>query len=92
MLACLCWTLSFFVFAGASFTTKLEGMFKDMDLSRDVQREFVEQHIKTIPNWPNDVEMGIQVLTTVSHSRLTFIIYSDVSQSCLFGALSHSLI
>lgn len=56
---------------GASFTTKLEGMFKDMDLSRDVQREFVEQHIKTIPNWPNDVEMGIQVLTTGSWPAYT---------------------
>lgn len=29
---------------GASFTTKLEGMFKDMELSKDIQREY-ETHV-----------------------------------------------
>jgi cullin-4 len=27
---------------GASFTAKLEGMFKDMELSKEVQRDFDE--------------------------------------------------
>jgi len=31
---------------GAGFTSKLEGMFKDMELSKDLQKEF-EQHVAT---------------------------------------------
>jgi len=47
---------------GASFTTKLEGMFKDMELSKDVQREF-EQWRQTQANTqvkPEDAQIKME--------------------------------
>ena len=49
---------------GASFTAKLEGMFKDMELSKDIQTSFA-QHLRTMANAPA-VEMSVSVLTTGS--------------------------
>ncbi len=47
---------------GASFTNKLEGMFKDIELSKDIQIEFAA-HLKSIPNLP-ELDISVQVLTT----------------------------
>lgn len=52
---------------GASFTTKLEGMFKDVELSRDLQSEFAS-HIRSSSSSssPAPVEFAVHVLTTGS--------------------------
>ena len=49
---------------GSSFTAKLEGMFKDMELSKDIQTAFA-QHLRTMANAPA-VEISVSVLTTGS--------------------------
>ena len=49
---------------GSSFTAKLEGMFKDMELSKDIQASF-GQHLRTMANAPA-VEISVSVLTTGS--------------------------
>mmetsp|Transcript_2995 Transcript_2995/g.4280 ORF Transcript_2995/g.4280 Transcript_2995/m.4280 type:complete len:759 (-) Transcript_2995:246-2522(-) len=59
---------------GAAFTTKLEGMFKDIDLSRDLMSQYQqyqndrdEQERESNvfePHSANSVEMAVQVLTT----------------------------
>ena len=54
---------------GASFTTKLEGMFKDMELSKDIQADFA-QHLRQLPNAPQ-LDMSVQVLTTGSWPAYT---------------------
>ena len=46
---------------GAAFTNKLEGMFKDMELSREVAAEF-QQHLRLQPGLPQ-LELAVQVLT-----------------------------
>ena len=47
---------------GSAFTSKLEGMFKDVDLSRDVMASFRESsHAAAIKS---DVELSVHVLTT----------------------------
>ena len=46
---------------GSAFTSKLEGMFKDVDLSRDVMASFRESpHAAKISS---DVELSVHVLT-----------------------------
>ena len=54
---------------GSAFTTKLEGMFKDMELSKDIQVEFVG-HVKQLVNGPQ-LEMSVQVLTMGSWPAYT---------------------
>ena len=49
---------------GSSFTAKLEGMFKDMELSKDIQTAFA-QHLRTMAN-ASAVEISVSVLTTGS--------------------------
>ena len=49
---------------GSSFTAKLEGMFKDMELSKDIQTSFA-QHLRTMAHAPA-VEISVSVLTTGS--------------------------
>lgn len=47
MLLCNCGIFGFFVCmteCGAAFTSKLEGMFKDMELSKDVMVQFKQVH------------------------------------------------
>lgn len=47
---------------GSQFTTKLEGMFKDVDLSRDVMRSFAGDKERA-GRVPEGVEMFVNVLT-----------------------------
>jgi len=49
---------------GSSFTAKLENMFKDMELSKDIQTSFAT-HLRTMANAPA-VEISVSVLTTGS--------------------------
>lgn len=46
---------------GGGFTSKLEGMFKDMELSKDIMISFKQhmEHVKTAPN----IELMVNVLT-----------------------------
>jgi len=46
---------------GSGFTSKLEGMFKDVDLSRDVMTSFKES--SQFASIPTDVELSVHVLT-----------------------------
>lgn len=46
---------------GAAFTSKLEGMFKDMELSKDVMVQF-KQHIQC-QNIPGNIELTVNILT-----------------------------
>jgi cullin-4 len=50
---------------GATFTNKLEGMFKDMDLSREIMNAYA-QHLesKRAGERRDRLEMTVQVLTT----------------------------
>ncbi|DBA01455.1 TPA: hypothetical protein N0F65_005574 [Lagenidium giganteum] len=51
---------------GSSFTNKLEGMFKDIDLSQSVMSQF-EQHAgskSALEKLPTKIDMQVQVLTT----------------------------
>jgi len=44
--------LSFFFFhieCGAAFTSKLEGMFKDMELSKDIMIQFKQVLLESLP-------------------------------------------
>ena len=54
---------------GASFTTKLEGMFKDVELSKDIASDFAA-HLRQLPNAPA-LEMSVQVLTMGSWPAYT---------------------
>merc|ERR1719221_965047 len=47
---------------GCQFTSKLEGMFKDMTLSNTVNEEF-RSHLQNLKNL-NGVDMSVRVLTT----------------------------
>ncbi|XP_073710363.1 cullin-4B [Misgurnus anguillicaudatus] len=46
---------------GAAFTSKLEGMFKDMELSKDIMIQF-KQHIQC-QNIPGNIELTVNILT-----------------------------
>jgi len=48
---------------GSGFTSKLEGMFKDMDLSKDIMNEFrlSNKHANALGK---DIDMNVSVLTT----------------------------
>jgi len=48
---------------GSGFTSKLEGMFKDMDLSKDIMSEF-RQSTKHGGTLGKDIDMTVSVLTT----------------------------
>uniref|UniRef100_A0A8C4YVN0 Cullin 4B n=1 Tax=Gadus morhua TaxID=8049 RepID=A0A8C4YVN0_GADMO len=43
---------------GAAFTSKLEGMFKDMELSKDIMMQF-----KQYQNIPGNIELTVNILT-----------------------------
>ncbi|XP_064830126.1 cullin-4B-like [Oncorhynchus masou masou] len=43
---------------GAAFTSKLEGMFKDMELSKDIMMQF-----KQCQNIPGNIELTVNILT-----------------------------
>lgn len=47
---------------GSSFTNKLEGMFKDMELSRDVMQAYADSTLKKKP--AGESEIAVHVLTT----------------------------
>jgi len=47
---------------GAGFTSKLEGMFKDIELSKELMKSF-KAYLKNI-NPPGNIEMSVNVLTT----------------------------
>ena len=47
---------------GSSFTNKLEGMFKDMDLSKDIMSSF-RQSARSMTKL-GDIELNVSVLTT----------------------------
>ena len=51
---------------GAQFTAKLEGMFKDVDLSRDLMKAHNESAKKSTDTETNDVESYVNVLTAGS--------------------------
>jgi len=44
---------------GSSFTSKLEGMFKDIELSKDIDKAF-SQFLAGLPK--NNIAMSVQVL------------------------------
>ncbi|KAJ8348761.1 hypothetical protein SKAU_G00273500 [Synaphobranchus kaupii] len=46
---------------GAAFTSKLEGMFKDMELSKDIMVQF-KQHMQC-QNVPGNIELTVNILT-----------------------------
>ncbi|CAB4015420.1 cullin-4A isoform X1, partial [Paramuricea clavata] len=46
---------------GASFTSKLEGMFRDMELSKDVMIQF-KQHLQH-QRLPSNIDMAVNILT-----------------------------
>ena len=46
---------------GGGFTSKLEGMFKDMELSRDIMLAF-KQHMQNI-DAPGNIDMTVNILT-----------------------------
>ncbi|XP_056295831.1 cullin-4B [Pseudoliparis swirei] len=46
---------------GAAFTSKLEGMFKDMELSKDIMVQF-KQHMQC-QNLPGNIELTVNILT-----------------------------
>lgn len=46
---------------GASFTSKLEGMFKDMELSKDIMIQF-KQYMQN-QNVPGNIELTVNILT-----------------------------
>ncbi|KAM8964702.1 cullin-4B isoform X2 [Sarcophilus harrisii] len=46
---------------GAAFTSKLEGMFKDMELSKDIMVQF-KQYIQN-QNFPGNIELTVNILT-----------------------------
>uniref|UniRef100_A0A5F8GLE1 Cullin-4B n=1 Tax=Monodelphis domestica TaxID=13616 RepID=A0A5F8GLE1_MONDO len=46
---------------GAAFTSKLEGMFKDMELSKDIMVQF-KQYIQN-QNFPGSIELTVNILT-----------------------------
>ncbi|XP_031573663.1 cullin-4A-like [Actinia tenebrosa] len=46
---------------GGAFTSKLEGMFKDMELSKDIMLQF-KQHIQH-HNLPSNIDMNVSILT-----------------------------
>uniref|UniRef100_A0A3B3C9X7 Cullin-4A n=1 Tax=Oryzias melastigma TaxID=30732 RepID=A0A3B3C9X7_ORYME len=46
---------------GAAFTSKLEGMFKDMELSKDIMIQF-KQHIQN-QSEPSNIELTVNILT-----------------------------
>ncbi|XP_050983206.1 cullin-4B isoform X1 [Labeo rohita] len=46
---------------GAAFTSKLEGMFKDMELSKDIMVQF-KQHMQC-QNIPGNIELTVNILT-----------------------------
>eukprot|EP00899_Mesostigma_viride_P022837 jgi/Mesvir1/3738/Mv15014-RA.1 len=48
---------------GSQFTNKLEGMFKDIDLSRDIMSSFRQSAISRL-KLPPGIEMNVHVLTT----------------------------
>lgn len=49
---------------GATFTNKLEGMFKDMDLSRELMANYTQSKEAAEGRASSKVEMLVQVLTT----------------------------
>ncbi|OQR94149.1 Cullin family protein [Achlya hypogyna] len=51
---------------GSSFTNKLEGMFKDIDLSRSVMSQFQQHHASqlALSNLTHKMDMHVHVLTT----------------------------
>mmetsp|Transcript_22578 Transcript_22578/g.27227 ORF Transcript_22578/g.27227 Transcript_22578/m.27227 type:complete len:742 (+) Transcript_22578:315-2540(+) len=48
---------------GSQFTNKLEGMFKDIDLSKDIMTSF-RQSAQVAKRMPTGMEMSVHVLTT----------------------------
>lgn len=48
---------------GCQFTSKLEGMFKDMSVSNTVMEEF-KNHISNDPSALDGVELSVRILTT----------------------------
>jgi len=51
---------------GSSFTNKLEGMFKDMDLSKDIMSAFYEsKDAQSFQSTHKDIELNVYVLTAV---------------------------
>jgi len=48
---------------GSAFTIKLEGMFKDMDLSEDVIQAYKEQESEGSESAPKEVDLNVKVLT-----------------------------
>uniref|UniRef100_A0A8C7IER1 Cullin-4B n=1 Tax=Oncorhynchus kisutch TaxID=8019 RepID=A0A8C7IER1_ONCKI len=47
---------------GAAFTSKLEGMFKDMELSKDIMVQFKQVHTHC-QNIPGNIELTVNILT-----------------------------
>ncbi|CAL4234508.1 unnamed protein product [Meganyctiphanes norvegica] len=47
---------------GPAFTSKLEGMFKDMELSKDIMLAF-KQHLQNAHNGKVDLELNVNILT-----------------------------
>ena len=68
---------------GSGFTSKLEGMFKDVDLSRDVMTSFKES--SQFASIPTDVELSVHVLTQgywPTYPPVEVTLPSEVSMDC----------
>ncbi|XP_054975938.1 cullin-4B isoform X3 [Sorex araneus] len=48
---------------GAAFTSKLEGMFKDMELSKDIMIQFKQVKYMQNQNVPGNIELTVHILT-----------------------------
>uniref|UniRef100_A0A5F9DGW6 Cullin 4B n=1 Tax=Oryctolagus cuniculus TaxID=9986 RepID=A0A5F9DGW6_RABIT len=48
---------------GAAFTSKLEGMFKDMELSKDIMIQFKQVKYMQNQNVPGNIELTVNILT-----------------------------
>lgn len=60
-LACLIFSYIFDVYSGYQWTNKLEGMFKDVQLSKDVMQSFKAQYD---PDNTIDIQLEVNVCTT----------------------------
>ena len=48
---------------GTGYTAKMEGMFKDMDLSREVMLQYTQKNLSK-PKTDQDIDIDVQILTT----------------------------
>jgi cullin-4 len=60
---------------GSQFTNKLEGMFKDIELSREINESF-RQSAQARTKLPSGIELNVHVLTTGYYCLSSFLVLS----------------